>query len=180
MADQSLGLGDRMNLVYKDRQIPSLITAMYSTQQQSSSLSHLYLAWQYQSNMSYSSTRIGYTAPNPYDQIFVLSQRLINDSFAFLHDHADERTPMIHFYKKIREEYIDMYLGASTIQLQAIGIDPQLYFMINVSSGTLAVWPDDESEETKKYPLEGWVLAYPVKLCAYQVHDTAWYDAYQT
>lgn len=115
--------------------------------------------------MSYTSTRVASTNPTPYDQAFIISQDTINDAFNYLYDNnANDESPMKHFKYSFHGQSIDMKLDASTIQLQVINPTPQLYFMINVISGTLNVWASEKDDDTTPFPMDGWILGFPVDM----------------
>ncbi|KAK6526112.1 hypothetical protein TWF281_011149 [Arthrobotrys megalospora] len=118
------------------------------------------------------------TNPYPYDQLVVLSQSLINDSFHNMHLLADDSDPIKRFhYGKQNDEHdhVNVQLAAPTIQLQATKNFPQLYFIMNMISGTLHLdvsSEDDDDSIWKDYDTTGWVFAFPVNIAQKIVEKT--------
>ncbi|KAI0148181.1 hypothetical protein F4776DRAFT_606501 [Hypoxylon sp. NC0597] len=111
------------------------------------------------------------TNPSPYDQVIFLSQEMINKAFHNMWALTLKRnpSPLREFKKSYRTGDIDIKLDAPTIKLMVTTRqDPQLYFMLNMKSGTIATYvssnPDDDTK--KKFDVTGWKFGFAVKLAS--------------
>ena len=96
--------------------------------------------------------RINSTDPGPWDQIIVLSQEVINDSFKQMWKLAqlDDSSPMCHYTKRTRLGDIDIYPGPPKVQLQVTKKDPMLFFQLPVERGCLDIFVSDDLENPER------------------------------
>ncbi|KAL1967188.1 hypothetical protein VTN77DRAFT_3479 [Rasamsonia byssochlamydoides] len=115
---------------------------------------------------AFTSSFVNKTNPDPYQQIIVLSQAMINDAFKNMWLIADDDSPIRHFKRKTRSGSIDVTLGQPRVQLQVTTVDPQLYFMLSMTSGSLHLYVSDDPEDdsTKDWEIDNWVFAFSVKI----------------
>ena len=113
---------------------------------------------------------INLTDPAPFDQLIVLSQRTINDSFKNMWELAqlDDDSPLKHFKEKFRSgDYLDTTIGVPSVQLQVTTKDPMLYFKLRMTKGELFLYlTNDESNDSHiKWDVKDWVFAFSVTIC---------------
>jgi hypothetical protein len=117
---------------------------------------------------TFTSSLVGKTNPSPYNQAIILSQIMIDNAFYNMWLLADDDSPLRKFKKKLKgsDESIDVKLAAPTIQLQVTTIDPQLYFMLNIKSGSVTLYAsdDDDDDTTDTWDTTDWVVAFSVKI----------------
>ncbi|KAF7166596.1 hypothetical protein CNMCM5623_000191 [Aspergillus felis] len=107
---------------------------------------------------------IAKTNPDPYDQIIVLSQKVINAGFKNMWKLAqgDDDSPLTHFKKSIHGEYIEADVGIPSVNLHVESREPMLYFLLALTNGELAVYESDDSDKLFKWDIKDWVLAFNV------------------
>ncbi|RFU77336.1 hypothetical protein TARUN_4888 [Trichoderma arundinaceum] len=113
---------------------------------------------------------INSTDPTPFDQIIVISQKVINESFQNMWELAqldDAASPLKHFERSVRGgDYLKTDIGAPSVQLQVTTKDPMLYFMLRMTSGSLLLYltnnPDDDSHI--QWDIDNWVFAFSVTI----------------
>ncbi|OTA84420.1 hypothetical protein M434DRAFT_400466 [Hypoxylon sp. CO27-5] len=117
------------------------------------------------------------TNPSPYDQVIFLSQEMINKAFHNMWALTPKRNPppLREFKKSYRTGDIDIKLDPPTIKLMVTTKqDPQLYFMLNMKSGTIATYvssdPDDDTKKT--FDVTGWKFGFAVKLASKTVEKS--------
>lgn len=118
---------------------------------------------------AFTQSQVYKTNPNPYDQIIVLSQATINESFANMWAIAPDDSPLLSFAKTQRDgQYINGTLAAPRISLQAQQRDLQLlYYYLNFDSGTLKLYVSDDSNDSTmtEFDISGWIICFPVRIC---------------
>ncbi|RAL09111.1 uncharacterized protein BO97DRAFT_459555 [Aspergillus homomorphus CBS 101889] len=115
------------------------------------------------------SPRDGYvsdTSPKPYDQIIVLSQKVINNGFKNMWKIAqdDPDSPLNYFEKTMHGEEIKAYIGVPSVRLHVESRLPMLYFKLAFTKGTLKVYESDDSEEMIDFDVKDWVLVFNVDI----------------
>ncbi|PYH40188.1 uncharacterized protein BP01DRAFT_370097 [Aspergillus saccharolyticus JOP 1030-1] len=107
---------------------------------------------------------IANTSPDPYDQIIVLSQKVINAGFNSMWKLAqgDDESPLTHFHKSIHGESIDATVGPPSVQLHVESHEPMLYFLLALKTGTIILYKSQESDDTISLAVNNWVLAFNV------------------
>ncbi|KAI4862027.1 hypothetical protein F4820DRAFT_464061 [Hypoxylon rubiginosum] len=111
------------------------------------------------------------TNPDPYDQIIVLSQKVINAGFKTMWKlaQADDDSPLKHFKKSIHGQYIDSDVGVPSVRLHVGSKEPMLHFLLSLTKGKLSVYESDESEDALEWDIKNWVLAFNVTINQKQV-----------
>lgn len=106
------------------------------------------------------------TNPDPYDQIIVLSQKVINAGFKTMWKlaQADDDSPLKHFKKSIHGQYIDSDVGVPSVRLHVGSKEPMLHFLLSLTKGKLSVYESDESEDALEWDIKNWVLAFNVTI----------------
>jgi hypothetical protein len=107
------------------------------------------------------------TNPNPYHQLIVLSQYMINNAFFNMWAISDPASPIRSCDMKIRGGgSLKGDLAAPMISLNVTSLDPQLYYLLCFQSGKLDLYvsedPDDDT--MKHWDVSKWVLAFPVSI----------------
>ncbi|PYH77439.1 hypothetical protein BO82DRAFT_423674 [Aspergillus uvarum CBS 121591] len=104
------------------------------------------------------------TSPDPYDQIIVLSQKVINAGFKNMWKLAqgEDEGPLTHFHKSIHGESIDATVGAPSVQLHVESREPMLYFLLALRTGKVVLYKSQESDDTIELDIDNWVLAFDV------------------
>ena len=108
------------------------------------------------------------TNPDPYDQIFVLSQKTINEALDNMWAIAPDDSPLLsfHFSPPHSAASLDCTLGAPVVKLQVTNQqNPQLYYYLNMQSGALKLYISDASDDLKTFDVTDWSIAFPVKIC---------------
>ena len=116
---------------------------------------------------TYIASLVGRTNPEPYKQIIVLCQKMINNAFNNMWLLADDDSPLSHFeYKNRSSEYMKTDLGAPEIQLQVTTEDPQLYYLLKMSSGSLKIFTSDDPNDPSAidWTIKDWIFAFSVKI----------------
>ena len=116
---------------------------------------------------AYVSSLIEKTNPEPYEQIIVLCQKMINEAFNNMWMLADDDSPLSHFnYKNRAGEYIDTDLGPPKVQLVVTTDDPQLYYLLAMSKGSLKIYTTDDPDDPAdiEWAIDSWVFAFSVKI----------------
>lgn len=114
-------------------------------------------------------TYISKTNPDPYAQIIVLSQNVINDSFENMWHLAqlDDDSPLKHFKQSFRSgDKLESDIGIPSVQLQVTTKDPMLYFMLRMSDGSLFLYlSEDENDDSHiDWAIKDWVFAFSVTI----------------
>ncbi|KAI1143197.1 hypothetical protein F5Y05DRAFT_367832 [Hypoxylon sp. FL0543] len=116
------------------------------------------------------------TNPDPYNQVIFLSQEMINKAFHNMWALTPKKNPppLREFKKSYRTGDIDIKLDPPTINLMVTTKqDPQLYFMLNMKSGSIKTYvssdPDDDTK--KKFDVTGWKFGFAVKLASKTVEQ---------
>ncbi|KAI1490629.1 hypothetical protein F5X96DRAFT_669502 [Biscogniauxia mediterranea] len=104
------------------------------------------------------------TSPYPYDQIIVLSQKVINAGFKNMWKIAqgDDDSPLKHFKKTSHGEYIDSDVGVPSVKVHVESRGPILYFLLSLTRGELVVYENDDSDNLLKFDIKDWILAFNV------------------
>lgn len=115
-------------------------------------------------------TYITSTDPNPYSQIIVLSQKVINDAFGRMWQVAqlDPDSPLMHIDQSNRGgDSLKSSTGAPSVQLQVTGKDPMLYYMLRLTKGELFLYltTDPNNDSHIEWEIEDWVFAFSVTIC---------------
>ncbi|KAL6901483.1 hypothetical protein GGI43DRAFT_433629 [Trichoderma evansii] len=116
------------------------------------------------------SSYINSTDPTPFDQIIVVTQKVINASFQNMWELAqldDQDSPLKHFEESMRGgDYLKVDIGAPSVQLQTTTSDPMLYFMLKMTSGSVLLYlssnPNDDSNIN--WEINDWTFAFSVKI----------------
>lgn len=115
---------------------------------------------------------INSTDPNPFDQIIVVTQKVINASFENMWELAqvdDADSPLKHFEESMRGgDYLKVDIGAPSVQLQTTTSDPMLYFMLKMTSGSVLLYltNDSNNDSHVTWDVNDWVFAFSVKIGA--------------
>ena len=95
----------------------------------------------------YTSSLIDKTNPEPYEQIIVLSQKMINAAFHNMWMLADVKSPLLHLNQRNRaQEFIETDLGPPKIELQVTTQDPQLYYLLKMTKGGLKIYTTNDPQ----------------------------------
>ena len=119
---------------------------------------------------AFTASLIGKTNPSPYDQVIFLSQDMINKAFRNMWLRSKPKKnqpapPLWAFSKTIHGESVDIQLSAPTVKLMVTTRqDPQLYFMMNMKSGTIKCYISSDSDDTKTFDVTGWTFGFQVKI----------------
>ena len=116
---------------------------------------------------AYISSLIEKTNPEPYEQIIVLCQKMINEAFNNMWMLADDDSPLSHFkYSNRAGEYINTDLGPPKVQLVVTTEDPQLYYLLAMRKGSLKIYTTDNPDDPAdiEWAIDGWVFAFSVKI----------------
>ena len=119
---------------------------------------------------SYTSSLIEKTNPEPYEQIIVLCQKLINDAFKNTWKLAEDGSPLLHFKTSNRaQEHIETDLGPPKVRLQVTTQDLQLYYLMSMTKGSLMIYTtqDVKNEDKIQWEIKDWVFAFSVKIGIY-------------
>jgi hypothetical protein len=103
------------------------------------------------------------TSPVPYDQVIVLSQKIINDSFYNMWVLADDTSPIRSINLKTRDgQTLTGKLKAPTIIVNVVDYTYMLYFQWNFNSGSMTLYTTDNPNDptTKTFDLTNWVVAF--------------------
>ncbi|KAL7948583.1 hypothetical protein V8C42DRAFT_314890 [Trichoderma barbatum] len=129
---------------------------------------------------------INSTDANPWDQMIVLSQKVINDSFQNMWQLAqldDAASPLKHFERVTRGgEYLKMDIGVPSVQLQTIPKDQLLYFMLRMSSGSCFIYLSEDANDDSHidWEINDWVFAFSVSIATRDVaKDSAEYQDFK-
>ena len=116
---------------------------------------------------AYIKSLIEKTNPEPYEQIIVLSQKMINAAFHNMWILADDKSPLRHVNQKNRaQEFIETDLGPPKVQLQVTTDDPELYYLLKMTKGSLKIYTtNDPNDQTAiEWQIKDWVFAFSVKI----------------
>lgn len=116
---------------------------------------------------AYTLSLIEKTNPEPYEQIIVLCQKMINEAFHNMWILADDDSPLTHFKYQTRSgEYIKTDLGPPKVQLQVTTQDPQLYYLLAMNKGSLKIYTTDDPDNPAdiEWLIKDWVFAFSVKI----------------
>ncbi|KAI1331438.1 hypothetical protein F5Y16DRAFT_359973 [Xylariaceae sp. FL0255] len=113
---------------------------------------------------------IGNTDPSPYGQAIFLSQNVINKSFHNMWALTPKRDPppLREFQADTMNGSIDIVLDAPTVKLMTTtNQDPQLFFILNIKSGTITVYTGTiKHYQSKDFDTTGWTFGFAVKIAS--------------
>ncbi|KAL7934281.1 hypothetical protein V8C35DRAFT_280034 [Trichoderma chlorosporum] len=113
---------------------------------------------------------INSTDANPWDQMIILSQKVINESFQNMWEVAqldEAASPLKHFERVTRAgEYLKFDVGAPSVQLQTVPKDELLYFMLKMTGGSCFIYLSDDQNDTShiEWEINDWVFAFSVDI----------------
>lgn len=113
---------------------------------------------------------INSTDSSPWDQMIVVSQKVINESFQNMWQLAqldDAASPLKHYERTTRAgEYLKFDVGVPSVQLQTVPKDELLYFMLRMTGGSCFIYlTDDENDDTHiDWEINDWVFAFSVDI----------------
>jgi hypothetical protein len=121
---------------------------------------------------AFTSGLIRKTDPSPYDQAVFIDQAMINEALYNMWGNPPENcsTPLQKFEKGFSTSYVNqMSLAAPAVKLMVTtGQDPQLYFILNMTSGYIKMNTVDDPETHElsiEYPkVENWTFGFPVAI----------------
>lgn len=119
---------------------------------------------------AFNASLIGKTNPHNYHQIIFLSQDMINKAFHNMWLRSEpkvneEAPPLWAFKQNIRSESIDIKLKAPTVKLMVTTRGkPQLYFMMNIKSGTITTYVSNDSDDMKSFDVTDWSFGFGVNI----------------
>jgi hypothetical protein len=118
---------------------------------------------------AFASSLIGKTDPSPYGQAIFLSQSMINKSFHNMWALTPKRDPppLREFKKNSLLGKINITLNAPTVKLMTTTKqDPQLFFMLNIKSGTITINTGDDPDDLKPKDFDAtdWTFGFAVKI----------------
>jgi len=100
------------------------------------------------------------TDPTPYRQLIVLSEKMINDGFYNMWAIADDGSPLLSVDIDVTNVgSLSGDLDAPSLSLHVTSVDPQLYFIVTFTNGTLTL-----DATTKSWDVTGWIFSFPVNL----------------
>ncbi|KDQ56882.1 hypothetical protein JAAARDRAFT_79271 [Jaapia argillacea MUCL 33604] len=116
------------------------------------------------------------TDPNPYNQLIVQSQKMINDAFYNMWAIADTGSPLLSLDVTVTGVgNLSGDLDAPSLSLHVTSSTPQLYFFVAFTSGTLTL------DTNKTWNVAGWKFSFPVKIGINILNSgDPGYDAYKT
>lgn len=115
----------------------------------------------------YEESLVAKTNPDPYDQIIVLCQKMINEAFRNMWCLASDESPLSHFeYVDRMDQYIKTSLGAPRVELQVTNADPQLYYCMTMTNGSLKIFTTNDSKKDDhiEWQIQNWVFAFSVQI----------------
>ncbi|KAB2569531.1 hypothetical protein DBV05_g11796 [Lasiodiplodia theobromae] len=111
--------------------------------------------------MSHLASFFDYTNPEPYHQLVVQSQKMINAAFWNMWMLADDQSPMHMLTVSVPGVgSIESKLGEPTIKLHVESNSPTLYYLVKCHSGTLKLVVGNDAP--KSWDVSDWVFAFPV------------------
>ncbi|KAL4746465.1 hypothetical protein BDW72DRAFT_210416 [Aspergillus terricola var. indicus] len=104
------------------------------------------------------------TSPKPYDQLIVLSQKIINQGFKNMWKIAQEdpESYLNHFHFPLHGEDLEADVGIPSVQLHVESKEPMLYFRLALTKGTLKVYESMTSEDLLTFDIKDWILTFNV------------------
>ncbi|KAK6510177.1 hypothetical protein TWF481_004890 [Arthrobotrys musiformis] len=120
------------------------------------------------------------TNPSPYDQIFLVTQDTVNKTFRNMWALADQSSPLVKFNFKSHGQHLGGDLDAPEVELNVYGQNSvQLYYHLKFLTGEMELYIDADSDDTKRFSLEGWDIVFPVVIASevYKKGDPE-YDAH--
>lgn len=107
------------------------------------------------------------TSPNPYDQIIVLSQKMINNALDSMYFHATHDSSLANLTLDLPVGNIHAKLEAPRISLQVAS--QKIYYYIKFESGTmnLRVSESPVDSTTKAFDISDWELAFATTISKY-------------
>ena len=116
---------------------------------------------------SYVESLIAKTNPDPYDQIIVLCQKMINEAFHNMWSLAPDKSHLPHFeYVDRASQYIRTSLGAPSVKLQVTKADPQLYYRMAMTNGSFRIFTtnDSRNDDHIEWQIRDWIFAFSVQI----------------
>lgn len=112
---------------------------------------------------------INSTDSSPWDQMIVLSQKVINDSFQNMWEKAqlDGDSPLSHYERTNRsQEYLKFDVGAPTVELQVVPKDQLLFFKLHMKSGSCFIYLSEDPNDDRSidWQINDWVFAFSVSI----------------
>ncbi|OJD34159.1 uncharacterized protein BKCO1_25000113 [Diplodia corticola] len=103
------------------------------------------------------------TNPEPFDQIVVQSQKMVNNALWNMWALSDDDSPVRGVDVAVPGfGRISGSLSAPSVTLHVESTSPTLYFLVPFSSGTLQLGPDS----SHSWKVDGWVFAFPVEVAS--------------
>lgn len=104
------------------------------------------------------------TNPNPYHQIIILSQTMVNSALEDMYFAADSDSPLVKFELELLVGNINAVLDAPRVSLQVTS--QELYYFVRFESGTMELRTSQSSKDTstKTFDVSGWEIAFPVRI----------------
>lgn len=116
---------------------------------------------------AYEKSLVEKTNPEPYDQIIVLSQKVVNEAFHNMWILAPDKSPLTYFkYEDRARQYIKTDLGAPRVELQVTRADPQLYYRMAMTKGSLKIFKttDPDNDDHVEWQIQDWSFAFSVQI----------------
>ncbi|KDQ53520.1 hypothetical protein JAAARDRAFT_183032 [Jaapia argillacea MUCL 33604] len=126
--------------------------------------------------MSFTDSLVHNTDPNPYNQLIVQSQKMINDAFYNMWAIADTGSPLLSLDVTVSDVgELKGDLDAPSASLHVTSSTPQLYFFVTFTSGTLTL------DTNKSWDVTGWKFSFPVNIGTVVLNSgDPGYDDYKT
>ncbi|KAL7910308.1 hypothetical protein GGI35DRAFT_479170 [Trichoderma velutinum] len=113
---------------------------------------------------------INSTDASPWDQMIVISQKVINESFKNMWEVAqldDATSPLKHYERTTRAgEYLKFDVGVPSVELQTVPKDQLLYFMLRMTGGSCFIYLSDNQDDDShiNWQINDWVFAFSVSI----------------
>lgn len=133
--------------------------------------------------MSLDDGYIKLTDPNPYHQVIVVSQKVINNGFKNMWNLAKmnpDPSPLKHFKQSSHGESLESDIGIPSVRLQVTSTDPMLYFMLSLKEGKLILFKSEDGDDTFQWDIKDWTFAFSVAISHKKIEEgTAEYNEFQ-
>ena len=115
--------------------------------------------------MAFQNSLVNDTTPQPYDQLIVLSQEMINTAFYNMWKWAPSKSQLKNFNYTSPDGSCTGTLNAPKISLHVTTTDPELYYFMEFSSGTVSLYTNPPPDNTlTTLDAKGLIFAFPVTL----------------
>lgn len=106
------------------------------------------------------SSQVHETNPNPYHQIILISQNIINSALDNMYFHAAHDSPLVKFSLDLPVGNIDAVLEVPRISLQVIS--QKVYYYMKFESGTMNLRKSESPADstTKAFDVSNWEIAF--------------------